>query len=300
MSIWINEGTRILVQGVTGKAARFHTQRMLEYGSNVVAGATPGKQGQTVAGLPVYDFVQDALKDHPADASVIFVPASAARDAILESIEAEIRLIVCITEHIPIRDMLEVQAMLKGSRSRLIGPNCPGIITPGSCKIGIMPGSIHRRGSVGVVSRSGTLTYEAVAALTNACMGQSTAVGIGGDPIQGTGFIDVLSAFNDDPDTGSVILIGEIGGDAEEAAAEWIRTYFRKPIAAFIAGASAPPGKRMGHAGAIISGHSGTAESKIRALETAGVPVARRLSDLVPLVQAAQSSPSFSENKTSV
>lgn len=284
MSIWVNQETRLVVQGITGKAARYHTEQMLEYGTNIVAGVTPGKKGQVVSGVPVFDTLNEAIEKTKANTSIIYVPAPYAADAIIEGIDAELELIVCITEHIPVIDMLRVKSYLKGKKTRLIGPNCPGIITPDQTKIGIMPGHIHQKGAIGIVSRSGTLTYEAVSAVTKAGLGQSTAVGIGGDPINGTNFIEVLDAFNRDAETEAVILIGEIGGDAEEMAAQWIKKNMKKPVVGFISGKSAPKGKTMGHAGAIISGESGTADSKIKALEEAGVKVAQKLSELVPLL----------------
>ena len=281
MSILIGKNTKIITQGLSGKAGRFHTEQCLAYGSLMVGGVTPGKGGQEVLGLPLFDTVYEAKKQTECQASMIFVPAPFAADAILEAEDAGIALIVCITEGIPVRDMLEVAHVMRNSKtSRLIGPNCPGIITPKECKMGIMPGYIHQKGSVGVVSRSGTLTYEAVWQLTKLGIGQSTCVGIGGDPLNGTNFIDVLTLFEKDPDTKGVLLIGEIGCCAEEEAAEWIRSYCTKPVAAFIAGATAPPGRRMGHAGAIISGGKGTALDKMQALEKAGVFVIKSAADM--------------------
>ena len=291
MSILVGDSTRLIVQGITGHQGRFHTEQMLSYGTKVVAGVTPGKSGQSVLGIPVFDTVREAVLECGANASIIFVPPQYAADSILEAADDELPLVVCITEGIPVLDMARVVRYLKGSRTRLIGPNCPGLITPGSCKVGILPGYIHHRGHVGVISRSGTLTYEAVNQLSELGIGQSTAVGIGGDPIRGTSFTDVLSLFADDPETYAVVMIGEIGGDGEEEAAEYILRHFRKPVAAFIAGRTAPPGKRMGHAGAIISGGKGTAEGKIRALEDAGVTVAEtpdRIGEaLVAAIQSA-------------
>jgi succinyl-CoA synthetase alpha subunit len=273
MSILLDKHSRILVQGITGRSGLFHTQQCRAYGANIVAGVTPGKGGIHIEGIPVFNTVAEALTCTEANVSMIFVPPPSAADAILEAADAGIELVVCITEGIPVRDMVPVKAILRGSRTRLIGPNCPGVITPGECKVGIMPGHIHIPGRIGVVSRSGTLTYEAVKQLTDVGLGQSTCVGIGGDPIIGMNFIDVLDLFNQDPDTEGVFMIGEIGGAAEEAAAEWIRKHMRKPVAAFIAGVTAPPGKRMGHAGAIITGGKGRAEDKIRALQECGVVV---------------------------
>jgi succinyl-CoA synthetase alpha subunit len=274
MAILVNRETRIITQGITGQAGLFHTQQGLEYGSQFVGGVTPGKGGQEVLGLPVFDTVLEAKEATQCNTSLIFVPAPFAAEAILEAEEAGVALIICITEGIPVRDMLEVSQVMRHSKtSRLIGPNCPGVITPGQCKVGIMPGYIHREGHIGIVSRSGTLTYEAVWQTTQLGLGQSTCVGIGGDPLNGTSFIDVLEMFDKDPDTQAVLMIGEIGGQAEEAAAEWLRAHGTKPVAAFIAGATAPPGKRMGHAGAIIAGGKGTAEEKKRALRAVGVNV---------------------------
>ncbi|MSN24529.1 MAG: succinate--CoA ligase subunit alpha [Geobacter sp.] len=273
MSILLNKNSKILVQGITGRSGLFHTQQCREYGANIVAGVTPGKGGIHIEGIPVFNTVAEALRYTKANVSMIFVPPPAAADAILEAVDAGIELAICITEGIPIRDMVPVKAILQGSKTRLVGPNCPGVITPGECKVGIMPGHIHKKGKIGVVSRSGTLTYEAVKQLTDVGLGQSTCVGIGGDPIIGMNFIDVLTLFNQDPDTEGVFMIGEIGGGAEEAAAEWIRKNMKKPVAAFIAGVTAPPGKRMGHAGAIITGGKGKAADKIRTLQECGVIV---------------------------
>ncbi|MCB9688513.1 MAG: succinate--CoA ligase subunit alpha [Alphaproteobacteria bacterium] len=275
MSILVGRDTRVITQGITGSAGAFHTKQCIAYGTNVVGGVVPGKGGQSFEGVPVFDTVHDAVAQGGANASMIFVPPPFAADAILEAFDAGIELVVCITEGIPVRDMIPVAEVLKTSKSRLIGPNCPGVITPGQCKMGIMPGHIHTPGRIGVLSRSGTLTYEAVGQLSEVGLGQSSCVGIGGDPIIGTKFIDVLTLFNDDPDTEAVIMIGEIGGTAEEEAAAWIKANMTKPVVSFIAGATAPPGRRMGHAGAIISGGQGTAESKFAALEDAGVHIVR-------------------------
>lgn len=274
MSILVDKNSRIVVQGITGRSGLFHTRQCREYGTAIVAGVTPGKGGMEIEGIPVFNTVAEAVTCTGANVSMIFVPPPGAADAIMEAIDAGVDLVVCITEGIPIRDMVPVKALLQGSRTRLIGPNCPGVITPGQCKVGIMPGHINSKGKIGVVSRSGTLTYEAVKQLTDVGLGQSTCVGIGGDPIIGMNFIDVLDLFNKDQDTEGVFMIGEIGGGAEEAAAAWIRKNMKKPVAAFIAGATAPQGKRMGHAGAIITGGKGKAEDKIRVLQECGVVVA--------------------------
>ena len=287
MSILVDKNTRVLCQGITGSAGRFHTRQCLDYGTQVVAGVTPGKGGTAVEGVPVFDTVEQAVAETGANASMIFVPPAFAADAILEAVDAGIKLIVAITEGIPVLDMVRVSQVLRQSEAILIGPNCPGIITPGECKVGIMPGYIHRRGPIGVVSRSGTLTYEAVWQLTRLGLGQSTCVGLGGDPIVGTSFVDLLQRFNEDPETEGVMLIGEIGGTAEEEAAEFVRQHMRKPVAAFIAGRTAPPGKRMGHAGAIVAGGRGTADEKITALVSAGITVAQSPADMGAAMQRA-------------
>ncbi|WP_105978911.1 succinate--CoA ligase subunit alpha [Bacillus paralicheniformis] len=274
MSVFINKDTKVIVQGITGSTALFHTKQMLEYGTKIVGGVTPGKGGTEVEGVPVFNTVEEAVKQTGANASVIYVPAAFAADAIMEATDAELDLVICITEHIPVLDMVKVKRYMEDKKTRLIGPNCPGVITPEECKIGIMPGYIHKKGHVGVVSRSGTLTYEAVHQLSEAGVGQSTAVGIGGDPVNGTNFIDVLKAFNEDPDTHAVIMIGEIGGTAEEEAAEWVKVNMTKPVVGFIGGKTAPPGKRMGHAGAIISGGKGTADEKVKTMNACGIEVA--------------------------
>ncbi|ATO47969.1 MULTISPECIES: succinate--CoA ligase subunit alpha [Brevibacillus] len=275
MSILINKNTKVITQGITGSTALFHTRGAVEYGTQMVGGVRAGKGGQEVDGIPIFDTVVEAVEKTGATVSVIYVPPAGAADAIMEAVDAELDLVICITEGIPVLDMVKVKRYMEGKKTRLIGPNCPGVITPGECKIGIMPGYIHTPGKVGIVSRSGTLTYEAVHQTTTRGMGQSTAVGIGGDPVNGTNFIDVLTLFNEDPDTEAVIMIGEIGGTAEEEAAEWIAANMKKPVVGFIGGQTAPPGKRMGHAGAIISGGKGTAAEKIAKLEECGVRVAK-------------------------
>ncbi|MRR06960.1 MAG: succinate--CoA ligase subunit alpha [Deltaproteobacteria bacterium] len=274
MSVLVNSKSRIVVQGITGRTGLFHTRQCRDYGTNVVAGVTPGKGGAVIEGVPVFDTVEEAVRETGADVSMIFVPPPGAADAVLEAAAVGVGLAVCITEGIPVRDMVLVKKVLQDTATVMIGPNCPGIITPGECKVGIMPGDIHKKGRIGVVSRSGTLTYEAVKQLTVIGLGQSTCIGIGGDPIIGLNFIDALHLFNEDPETEGVFMIGEIGGGAEEEAALWIQENMKKPVAAFIAGLTAPPGKRMGHAGAIISGGKGRAEDKIRTLQECGVVVA--------------------------
>ena len=280
MSVLIDKSTRVLVQGLTGREGTFHAQQMLDYGTTVVAGVTPGKGGTKHLDVPVFDTVVHAVSETRANVSVIFVPPPFAADAILEAFDAQLPLVICITEGIPTLDMVRVAAALKNSRARLIGPNCPGIISPGKCKIGIMPASIHKQGHVGVVSRSGTLTYEAVDQLTRLGIGQSTCIGIGGDPIIGTSFLDAIQLFNEDADTHAIVMIGEIGGNAEETAAAYIRQHVKKPVVGFIAGQTAPPGRRMGHAGAIISGGQGTAAGKYRAMRAAGIHTVQSPADI--------------------
>lgn len=280
MAILINKNTKVICQGFTGAQGTFHSEQAVAYGTKMVGGVTPGKGGTTHIGLPVFNTVKEAKAATGCNASVVFVPPPFAADSIMEAVDADLDLVICITEGIPVLDMVKVKKYMEGKRTRLIGPNCPGVITPGECKIGIMPGHIHKAGRIGVLSRSGTLTYEAVGQLTALGIGQSTCVGIGGDPVNGTNFIDVLKMFNEDPDTDGVIMIGEIGGSAEEEAAEYIKKHFKKPVTAFIAGAAAPAGKRMGHAGAIISGGKGTAEAKFAALEAAGCKISRSPADM--------------------
>jgi len=287
MSIIVNQHTKVICQGITGKAGAFHTRNCIEYGTNVVAGVTPGKGGQTIEGVPVFDTVAEAVEKPGADATMLFVPAAFTADAILEAADAGLRTIVAITEGVPALDMVHVYETIRSEGRVLVGPNCPGVITADECKIGIMPGYIHKRGKVGVISRSGTLTYEAVWQTTTLGLGQTTCVGLGGDPIVGTSFIDLLQMYKDDDETEAVMMIGEIGGTAEEEAAAYVKDHFNKPVAAFIAGRTAPPGKRMGHAGAIISGGKGTAAEKIAALQDAGIEVAQSPADMGQAVQRA-------------
>jgi len=287
MAIWVNEGTRLVVQGITGKEGEFHALGCRDYGTNVVAGVTPGKGGQSVDGIPVFDSVAEAREQTGCNASAVFVPPPFAADAVMEAAEAGVELVVCISEGVPVADMLTVKNFLRDHPTRLVGPNCPGVITPGAAKIGIMPGHIHQPGSIGVVSRSGTLTYEAVWQLSNLGLGQSTGIGIGGDPINGTSFIDVLAAFAEDDDTAGVVMIGEIGGTAEEEAAAWIEQNYDRPVVGFIAGRMAPPGRRMGHAGAIVTGGKGTAKEKMEAMTAAGVRVVESPADMGTAMAAA-------------
>ena len=280
MAIWVNEDTKLIVQGITGGAGTFHARQMIEYGTNIVAGVTPGKGGMKMDDVPIYDTMAEAVEKTGANTSVVYVPAPFCADAIMEAADSGVELIVAITEHIPVLDMVKAKTFLAGKNVRLIGPNCPGIISPGKCKIGIMPGHIHQEGRIGVVSRSGTLTYEAVGQLSALGIGQSTCVGIGGDPVNGTNFIDVLAAFEEDEDTDGVIMIGEIGGTAEEEAAAWVKANMSKPVVGFIAGKTAPPGKRMGHAGAIISGGKGSAADKVAAMEANGIHVSPTPADM--------------------
>jgi len=287
MSILVDEKSRVIVQGLTGREGSFHAQQCMEYGTKIVGGVTPGKGGTTHLGVPVFNTVAEAVRQTGANLSLIFVPPPFAADAILEAADAALPLVVCITEGIPTLDMVRVAAVLREGKTRLIGPNCPGIISPGRCKIGIMPGAIHKAGNVGVVSRSGTLTYEAVAQLTGLGIGQSTCIGIGGDPIIGTTFLDSIRLFNEDPETHAIVMIGEIGGDAEETAAAYVKAHVRKPVAGFIAGQTAPPGRRMGHAGAIISGGQGTAKEKYAAMAAAGIHCAQSPADIGSTLAAA-------------
>jgi len=284
MSVLVDKNTKVITQGITGKSGLFHSKGCRDYGTKLVGGVTPGKGGTSIEDFPVFDTVLKAKEATGANASMIFVPPPFAADSIIEAADAGIELVVCITEGIPVQDMLAVSSYLKNSSTRLIGPNCPGIITPDACKIGIMPGHIHKKGNVGVVSRSGTLTYEAVGQLTKRGIGQSTCIGIGGDPLNGTNFIDCLSLFNDDPETNIIIMIGEIGGTAEEEACEWIKAHCKKPVIGFVAGATAPPGRRMGHAGAIISGGKGTAQDKFTAMKSAGIHTVSSPADMGKMV----------------
>src|ERR1700716_3891527 len=286
MSVLVDKSTRLVVQGITGKEGTFHTKQMVEYGTNVVGGVTPGKGGTTHEHIPVFNTVVDAVKEAGANASVIYVPPAFAADAIMEAADAGLALVVCITEGIPVADMVKAKEYLTSRSTRMIGPNCPGIISPGKCKIGIMPGHIHKEGRVGVVSRSGTLTYEAVGQLSELGIGQSTAVGIGGDPVNGLKHIDVMKLFNDDPETDAVIMIGEIGGSDEETAAQWVKKNMKKPVVGFTAGITAPPGKRMGHAGAIISGGKGTAQEKLAVMEECGIKVTRNPAEMGRLLRS--------------
>lgn len=274
MSILVNKDTKVIVQGITGSAGSYHTQKMVEYGTKIVGGVTPGRSGIKIYSVPIFDTISEAIKNTDANVSVIFVPPAFASDAIMEAVDEEIDLVICITEGIPVLDMVKVKRYLEGKKTILIGPNCPGVITPEECKIGIMPGYIHKKGHIGVISRSGTLTYEAVYQLSQAGIGQSTVIGIGGDPVEGTNFIDVLKRFNEDKETYAVIMIGEIGGTDEERAAKWVKINMRKPVVGFIGGMTAPPGKRMGHAGAIISDGKGTASEKIKTMQKCGIKVA--------------------------
>ncbi len=286
MAVLVNRDTKVLVQGITGHQGRYHTQAMKEFGTNVVAGVTPGKAGETVEGVPVFNTVRDAVEETGADTSIIFVPAPFTMDAVMEAIDAGIKLVITITEHVPVHDAMKMVSYGKMKGSRIIGPNCPGLASPGKSKVGILPNMVFKEGNVGVVSRSGTLTYEIVNSLTEAGIGQSTTVGIGGDPVIGTNFIEMLELFENDPETERIVMVGEIGGTAEEEAAEYIREHVTKPVYAYIAGRTAPPGKRMGHAGAIVTRGRGTAESKIRALEAAGVSVARIPTEIAGLIKS--------------